>query len=218
MSNEALFEKMSQTILDGDVEAAQNLAQQALSEGADALESINKGFKVGLDEIGRGFEEGEYYLPDLVLAGKTMEAAVTILEPALQEGSAGLETHGKVMLATVEGDVHTIGKDLVALMLSLNGFEVLNIGHDVPTTTILDKAMQEQPDIIGLSALLTTTTQAQADVIEGLEDMGMRERVKVLIGGAATSAEWATQIGADGYAEDATAAVHKAKAVLGVSP
>jgi corrinoid protein of di/trimethylamine methyltransferase len=216
MSNETLFENMAQTILDGDVETAQTLAQLALSKGVDPLESINNGFKVGLDEIGRGFEEGEYYLPDLVLAGKTMEAAVTILEPALQEGSAGLETHGKVMLATVEGDVHTIGKDLVALMLSLNGFEVLNIGHDVPTTTILDKAMQEQPDIIGLSALLTTTTQAQADVIEGLEDMGMRERVKVLIGGAATSAEWATQIGADGYAEDATAAVHKAKAVLGV--
>jgi 5-methyltetrahydrofolate--homocysteine methyltransferase len=217
MSNDTLFESMAQTILDGEVEAAKTLAQQALSDGVDPLESINKGFKVGLDEIGRGFEEGEYFLPDLVLAGKTMEAAVTILEPALQEGSAGLETLGKVMLATVEGDVHTIGKDLVALMLSLNGFEVLNIGHDVPTTTILDRAMQEQPDIIGLSALLTTTTQAQADVIEGLEDMGMREKVKVLIGGAATSAEWASQIGADGYAEDATAAVHRAKDVLGIS-
>jgi corrinoid protein of di/trimethylamine methyltransferase len=217
MSNEELFANMSQTILDGDVEAAQKLAQQALSEGVDPLESINQGFKVGLNEIGRGFEEGEYFLPDLVLAGKSMEAAVTILEPALKEGSAGIETLGKVMLATVEGDVHTIGKDLVALMLSLNGFEVLNIGHDVPTTTILDRAMQEQPDIIGLSALLTTTTQSQSDVIEGLEDMGMRERVKVLIGGAATSSEWANQIGADGYAEDATAAVHKAKAVLGIS-
>jgi corrinoid protein of di/trimethylamine methyltransferase len=216
MSNEELFANMAQTILDGDVQAAQKLAQQALSEDVDPLESINQGFKAGLDEIGRGFEEGDYFLPDLVLAGKTMEAAVTILEPALEEGSAGLETHGKVMLATVEGDVHTIGKDLVALMLSLNGFKVLNIGHDVPTVTILERAMQEQPDIIGLSALLTTTTQAQMDVIEGLEDMGMRERVKVLIGGAATSAEWASEIGADGYAEDSTAAVHKAKAVLGI--
>jgi len=217
MSNEELFANMSQTIIDGDVEAAQTLAQQALSEGVDPLENLNQGFKAGLDEIGRGFEAGDYYLPDLVLAGKTMEAAVAILEPALQEGSAGIETLGKVMLATVEGDVHTIGKDLVALMLSLNGFEVLNIGHDVPTTTILDRAMQEQPDIIGLSALLTTTTQAQRDVIEGLEDMGMRDKVKVIIGGAATSAEWATQIGADGYAEDATAAVHKVKDVLGVN-
>lgn len=216
MSNDILFDSMAQTILEGDLETAKTLARQALTDGVDPLESINKGFKVGLDEIGRGFEEGEYYLPDLVLAGKTMEAAVTILEPAMKEGSAGMETHGKVMLATVEGDVHTIGKDLVALMLSLNGFEVLNIGHDVPTTTILDRAMQEQPDIIGLSALLTTTTQAQADVIEGLEDMGMREKVKVLIGGAATSAEWAVQIGADGYAEDATAAVHRAKDVLGI--
>jgi corrinoid protein of di/trimethylamine methyltransferase len=217
MTDETLFERMAQTILDGDVEAAKTLAQQALSEGIDPLICINQGFKVGLDEIGRGFEEGEYFLPDLVLAGKTMEAAVAILEPALQEGSAGIETLGKVMLATVEGDVHTIGKDLVALMLSLNGFEVLNIGHDVPTTTILDRTMQEQPDIVGLSALLTTTTQAQRDIIEGLEDMGMREKVKVLIGGAATSQEWAAQIGADGYAEDATAAVAKAKQVLGIN-
>ena len=141
---------------------------------------------------------------------------MALLEPALKEGAADRETLGKVILATVEGDVHTIGKDLVALMLSLNGFQVLNIGHDVPTATIVERVVEERPDIVGLSALLTTTTQAQADVVAALEEAGLRDRVKVLIGGAASSQEWAAQIGADGYAEDAAAAVLKAKQALGV--
>ncbi|MBL7163508.1 MAG: corrinoid protein [Anaerolineales bacterium] len=216
MSKESLFSNMAQTILDGDIETAQKLAQQSLDESINPLETINKGYKTGLDEIGRGFETGEYYLPDLVLAGKTMEAAVVVLEPALEEVAGKQDFLGKVLLATVAGDVHSIGKDLVALMLSLNGFEVVNIGHNVPTPTIVEQTKLEKPDIIGLSALLTTTTQAQRDVIVALEEAGIRGQVKVLIGGAATSNEWAQQIKADGYAEDAQAAVRKAKAVLGI--
>ena len=217
MSNETTFQQMAQTILDGDVGVAEQLARQSLADGLDPLESINQGFRSGLNEIGLGFDTGEYYLPDLVMAGKTMEAAVAILEPAIQQGSAAPESLGKVILATVEGDVHTIGKDLVALMLSLGGFEVLNIGHDVPTAEIIARAQEEKPDIVGLSALLTTTTQAQADVIEGLEEAGIRDTIKVLIGGAATSTEWAKQIGADAYAEDAAAAVRKAREVLEIT-
>ncbi len=217
MSNEATFQQMAQTILDGDVGMAEQLARQSLADGLDPLESINQGFRSGLNEIGLGFDTGEYYLPDLVMAGKTMEAAVAILEPAIKQGSAAPESLGKVILATVEGDVHTIGKDLVALMLSLGGFGVLNIGHDVPTATIIARAREEKPDIVGLSALLTTTTQAQVDVIEGLEEAGIRDTIKVLIGGAATSSEWAKQIGADGYAEDAAAAVRKAREVLEIT-
>jgi corrinoid protein of di/trimethylamine methyltransferase len=216
MSDETMLKQMAQTIVDGEIGAAEELAHQSLEEGLDPLESINQGYRAGLDEVGIGFDAGEYFLPDLVLAGKTMEAAVAILEPALTEGAADRETLGKVILATVEGDVHTIGKDLVALMLSLNGFKVLNIGHDVPTKEIVDRVLDEKPDLVGLSALLTTTTQAQVDVIQGLVEAGTRDRVKVLVGGAATSGEWADRIGADGYAEDAAAAVTKAKEVLGI--
>jgi corrinoid protein of di/trimethylamine methyltransferase len=216
MSSEELFAQMAQTIIDGDVEAGQALAHRALEEGIDPLASINQGFKAGLDEVGRGFESGEYFLPDLVLGGKVMEAAVDILGERMEEGAMARQSLGKVLIATVEGDIHTIGKDLVALMLSLNGFEVLNLGHDVPTMTIVERAMEEKPDILGLSALLTTTTQAQRDVIEALEDVGLGQQVKVMIGGAATSAEWAEEIGAAGYAEDAASAVVKARQVLGI--
>jgi len=216
MSTETLFKNMAQTILDGDIEAAKKLSQQALDENLNPLEVINSGFKPGLNEIGSGFETGEYFLPDLVLAGKTMETAVAVMEPALKKIAEKQVFLGKVLLATVAGDMHTIGKDLVALMLSLNGFDVVNIGHNVPTLEIVHKIKIEEPDIIGLSALLTTTTQAQRDVIVALEEAGIRQNVKVLIGGAATSTEWAQQIEADGYAEDAQAAVRKAKAVLGI--
>jgi corrinoid protein of di/trimethylamine methyltransferase len=214
MSEQELFEEMKQTVMDGDVVRAEALARQSLDLGIEPLRSINQGFKIGLDVIGQGFEEGEYYLPDLVLAGKVMDAAMDILKDAMETEASTDQSLGKVLIATVEGDVHTIGKDLVALMLKLNGFEVINLGHDVPTVTIVEKTMEEKPDILGLSALLTTTTQAQRDIIEALEDIGLRDDVRVMIGGAATSSEWAEVIGADGYAEDATSAVKKAKVIL----
>jgi len=216
MSQNDLLQRMTQSIIDGDVEAAEALARQSLTAGVDRLLAIQQGYKPGLDQIGKGFEQGEYFLPDLVLAGKAMQAAVGILEPKMKDDSAAAGSAGRVLLATVEGDVHTIGKDLVALMLSLSGFEVINLGHDVPTATIVENVRGRKPQLVGLSALLTTTTQAQKDVIEALEDLGVRSQVKVLVGGAATSAEWAAQIGADGYAEDASAAVRKAKQVLGI--
>jgi trimethylamine corrinoid protein len=216
MSEQELFGSMAQTIIDGDVASAEALARQSLEVGINPLASIDQGFRRGLDQVGRGFDEGRYFLPDLVLGGKVMEAAVDILQEGMEEGALDQGSLGKVLIATVEGDIHTIGKDLVALMLSLNGFEVTNLGHDVPTMTIVERAMKEKPDILGLSALLTTTTQAQRDVIEALEDVGLGGSVKVLIGGAATSSEWAQEIGAAGYAEDASAAVVKAKQVLGI--
>jgi len=214
MTQNDLLQRMTQSVIDGDPEAAEGLARQSLAEGMDPLLAIQQGYKLGLDQIGRGFEQGEFFLPDLVLAGKAMQAAVRVLEPEMKSTTPSTGSAGRVLLATVEGDVHTIGKDLVGLMLSLNGFEVLNLGHDIPTATIIESAMAKKPHIVGLSALLTTTTQAQKDVIEALEDVGLRSGVKVLVGGAATSAEWAAQIGADGYGEDASAAVRKAKEVL----
>jgi trimethylamine corrinoid protein len=217
MSEQELFKRMAQSVVDGEVDTAQVLAKGSLSAGIEPLESIQRGFKVGLDEVGRGFEAGDLFLPDLMMAGRAMQAAVSILGNALEREGGDSGGAGKVILATVEGDMHTIGKDIVGLMLEVDGFEVVDLGCDVPTATILNAVKEEQPAVIGLSCLLTTANHAQRDVIEGLVEMGVRASVKVLIGGAATTAEWARVIGADGYAADAAAGVRKAREVLGIS-
>jgi methanogenic corrinoid protein MtbC1 len=215
MSNQELFHRMAQSIVEGDVELAAGLARQSLSETIDPTESVNRGYRVGLDEIGRGFEVHEYFLPDLILAGRAMEAAVQVLKPALAAGATSIGGRGKVVLATVEGDLHTIGKDLVGLMLGLSGFEVVDLGCDVPTAVVLERVREEKPALVGLSCLLTAAIGAQRNVIQGLVEMGIRESIKVLVGGAATTREWAQAIGADGYAADAAAAVSAAREVLG---
>lgn len=214
MSKEELLRRMARSIVEGDVGVAADLARQSLTAGVDPTESINSGYRVGLDEIGQGFELGEYFLPDLLLAGRAMEAAVQVLKPALAAGATSIGGRGKVVLATVEGDLHTIGKDLVGLMLGLNGFEVIDLGCDVPTEAILRRVSEEKPAVVGLSCLLTTAMAAQRDVVEGLKEMGIRDSVKVLVGGAATTREWAQTIGADGYAADAAAAVTVTREVL----
>jgi methanogenic corrinoid protein MtbC1 len=217
MSNQHLLNQMAQSIVDGEVDLAVQLAQLALAEGIDPSESIKRGYQAGMEEIGRGFEEGEYFLPDLILAGEAMQAAVQQLKPAIAEGATPIENAGKVLLATVEGDLHTIGKDLVGLMLELSGFEIVDLGCNVPTTKILERASHEMPAIVGLSCLLSGAVGAQRDVIQGLEEMGIRSRVKVLLGGAATTAEWAQSIAADGYAADAASAVRKARELLRIT-
>lgn len=217
MNEETLFESMAKSLIDGEIETAQELISKALTDGMDPNECIAKGFKPGLDEIGRGFESGEYFLPDLVLAGKIMQAVVDILASEGQDKFTPQENLGTVMLATVAGDLHSIGKHLVAMMLGLNGFKVMDLGIDVPTATIVERAKEEEPDILGLSALLSTTTGAQKDVIDGLIAEGIRDKVKILVGGAVVSKEWADQIGADGYAEDANAAVVVAKKVMNIA-
>ena len=214
MSKEELFARMAQSVIDGEVAVGIELANQSLAGGIDPIESTNLGFRAGLDDIGRGFETGDYFLPDLVLAGKVMQAAVDVLEGAMKDGAADQARLGKVLIATVEGDIHTIGKDLVALMLSLNGFEVINLGHNVPTQSVIEQTTRESPDIVALSSLLSTTTQAQSDVVTGLQEVGLRDAVSVLVGAAACSVEWAQRIGADGYAEDAAAAVIMAKEMI----
>jgi len=217
MSDKTIFQGMSQSVVDGEIEVAKDLMRQALAEGINPNECIDKGFKPGLDIIGAGFESGEYFLPDLVLAGKIMQVVVDILENESKEGLDAQKSLGDVMLVTVAGDLHSIGKQLVGMMLSLNGFRVTDLGIDVPTATIVERVKEEKPEILGLSSLLSTTTACQKEVIEALQKEGIRDRVKVLIGGAVVSNEWAQQIGADGYAEDANAAVVVAKEVMDIS-
>ena len=171
---------------------------------------------VGLDEVGEQFGCGERFLPDLVLAGEAMKAAVAILEPEMARSGTAREMLGKVVIGTIEGDIHDIGKTLVATMLSAGGFQVYDMGIDVPVMTLVEKAREVEADIVGVSALLTTTMTKQRDVIEALDDMGLRPQVKVMVGGAPVTEDWVNDIGADGYSADAVGAVATARKLMGV--
>lgn len=215
--NEELFQTMAQSVADGEPEVAEELAKRVVAEGIDPLEAINKGFVVGLHSVGDRFGCGEAFLPDLVLAGEAMKAVVAVLDPELAKRGAHRQTLGKVVIGTVQGDIHDIGKTLVATMLSAGGFEIYDLGVNVPISRFADKAREVEADIVGLSALLTTTMVNQKAVIEALDDLGLRPKVKVLVGGAPVTRTWAEQIGADGYSEDAISAVSEAKRMIGAA-
>ena len=216
--NQAIFSAMAQSIMDGDADVAEKLALDALEAGIDPLDAINQGFILGLDKVGELFSAGEAYLPELVMAGEAMKAAVTALEPEMVRRGKGREILGKVVLGTIEGDIHDIGKSLVGTMLSVAGFKVFDLGVDVPVLTLIEKAREESADIIGVSALLTTTMVKQRDVVEALEDMNLRAAIKVIVGGAPVTRDWADEIGADGYSQDAMGAVTVAKQLLSATP
>jgi corrinoid protein of di/trimethylamine methyltransferase len=213
--SEELFREMAQTIIDGDPEAAEALAKRTIAEGIDPLDAINKGFVAGVNQVGDAFGCGEAYLPDLVLAGEAMKAVVAVLDPELAKRGARRQTLGNVVVGTVKGDIHDIGKTLVATMLSASGFQVYDLGVDVPPERFAQKAREVSAAIVGVSALLTTTMVNQKSVIEALDDLGLRPQVKVMVGGAPVTRTWAHQIGADGYSEDAIGAVTEAKRILG---
>ena len=213
--SEELFNSMRQSIIDGEVDQATALAKQALAQGIDPLDAINTGFVPGVNYVGDQFAQGEMFLPDLVLAGEAMKAAVAVLEPEMQKRGSQRQVLGKVVLGTVKGDIHEIGKTLVATMLSASGFQVYDLGVDVPIEAFVAKARDVDADIVGVSALLTTTMTGQRSVIEALDDMGLRPKVKVMVGGAPVTRSWAEEIGADGYSEDAIGAVTLAKRLVG---
>lgn len=214
MSKE-LFARMRQSVLDGDPDQAAVLAGQALEQGLDPLVVINEGFVPGIEYVGDQFGAGEMYLPDLMLAAEAMKAAVGLLEPEMKRRGLQRQMLGKVVLGTVKGDIHEIGKNLVATMLSASGFEVYDLGVDVPFDRFATKAREVNADIVGVSALLTTTMTGQRTLIELLDDIGLRPKVKVIVGGAPVTRSWAEEIGADGYSEDAIGAVALAKKLVG---
>jgi corrinoid protein of di/trimethylamine methyltransferase len=210
-----LFQKMSQSILDGDMDTAAALALQALADGIDPQLVITEGYMPGLDQVGAAFACGESYLPELVMAGEAMKAAVAALEPEMQRLGQQRQTLGKVVLATVEGDIHEIGKSLVGTLLSSSGFQVFDLGVNVKASAIVEKARLEAADIVALSALLTTTMVRQREVIAALDEAGLRPAVKVMVGGAPVTPEWVARIGADGTSQDAIGAVQVARRLVG---
>jgi corrinoid protein of di/trimethylamine methyltransferase len=215
MENE-LFQKMAQSVLDGDSDTASALAKEAVDAGIDPLEAITKGFVTGVNKVGESFACGQAFLPELVMAGEAMKAAVAALEPEMQKRGVQRTMLGKVVLATVEGDIHEIGKSLVGTMLSASGFQVYDLGVDVPAARIIAKVKEVDADIVGLSALLTTTMVKQKEVIDELDKLGLRKKVKVMVGGAPVTRDWVQKIEADGFSEDAIGAVAVAKQILGL--
>jgi len=215
MENE-LFQKMAQSVLDGDSDVAVSLAKQAIAGGIDPLEAITKGYVTGVNKVGESFACGQAFLPELVMAGEAMKAAVSTLEPEMKKRGLHRTMLGKVVLATVEGDIHEIGKSLVGTMLSASGFQVYDLGVDVPSARIIAKVKEVDANIVCLSALLTTTMVKQKDVIDELDKMGLSKKVKVMVGGAPVTRDWVQKIEADGYSEDAIGAVSVAKQILGL--
>jgi corrinoid protein of di/trimethylamine methyltransferase len=214
MSNDELFTAMAQSIYNGEPERAAELAGKAVELGLDPLEVINRGFLPGIQEVGDCFARGDMFLPDLIMGGEAMKAAVKVLEPELQRRGTQRQVLGKVVLGTVKGDIHEVGKSLVGTMLSANGFDVFDLGVDVPTDRFVARAREVNADIVGLSALLTTTMINQRTVIQALRQAGLS--CKVMVGGAPVTQSWANEIGADGYSEDAAGAVVVARRLVGV--
>jgi corrinoid protein of di/trimethylamine methyltransferase len=213
MSTE-LFQQMAQSIVDGDAEVAVELANQAVAAGVDPLDAITKGYVTGVNQVGEAFSCGDAFLPELVMAGEAMKAAVTTLEPEMAKRGSERQMLGKVVLATVEGDIHEIGKSLVGTMLSASGFQVYDLGVDVAVSKIIGKALEVNANIIAMSALLTTTMVKQREVIEELEKENIRGKFKIMVGGAPVTQDWVRKIGADGYSEDAIGAVNIAKSLM----
>ena len=193
-------------MLDGEDKDAEALAKQALELGLEPLDCITKGLTRGIQQVGELFGKGECFLPELVISANAMKAAMKILEPALAGGQQR-EVVGRVVIGTMEGDLHEIGKSLVATMLVANGFQVIDLGVDIPASEFIKAIKENNATIVGASTLLTTTMMQQKKLIEAIEEAGLRKQVKVMVGGAPVTKAYAEQIGADGYAEDAVSAV-----------
>jgi corrinoid protein of di/trimethylamine methyltransferase len=212
--SDPLFQAMRQCIIDGTPDAATRLAQEALTKGVDPLDAINQGFAAGIMFAGDEFGRGQMFLPDLLASAEAMKAAIKVLDPEMLKRGSQRETLGKVVLGTARGDIHDIGKNLVATILSASGFQIFDLGTSVTPEQFVAKAKEVDADIVGISALLTTTMAGQKAVIEALDRNGLRPRVKAIVGGAAVTSKWATEIGADGFSRNAIDALELAKNLM----
>ncbi len=210
--NSELLKEAANSILEGNEEKALAVAQKALDGGVDPMVMLSEGFSVGIREVGDRFGRGELFLPELILAAEAMKKAGALLESAIENLTT--QRKGKALIATVEGDVHDIGKGIVVALMKTQGIEVYDAGRDVSVDTIIEKAVELNVDIIGTSALLTTTLPQQKKLEEELRKRGIRDNFKTMVGGAPVTQRWADRIGADAFGEDAAEAVSKALALL----
>lgn len=206
------LKELSEALFRGDVSRVKELTQLALREEVEPREILEQGLIKGMDVVGEKFKNNEIFLPEVLLASQAMYGGLELLQPHLIK--SGVEAIGKVIIGTVKGDLHDIGKNLVTMMLRGGGFEVIDLGKDVYPEKFLVAIQKHQPDIVGLSALLTTTMMGMTEVITALEKAGLRDKVKVMIGGAPVTQEFADEIGAEGYAPNAASAVDKARELI----
>jgi trimethylamine corrinoid protein len=209
-----ILQKLSNSVIEGNSEAARNAVTEALKAQLDPVEAIENGLAKGLREVGRRFEAGEMFLMQLILSGEAMKTGVELLKPEILKQKKEFRGLGTFLIGTVEGDLHDIGKSIVSAMLTAEGFDVVDLGVDVPERVFVEKTKEIKPQILGLSALMTTTRTKQKDAIEALKQAGTRNAVKVMVGGATVTPEWAQEIGADAYGEDAVDAPKKARQLL----
>jgi len=207
-----LYGRISELLIAGNIEEIRNVTQQALDEGLQAKEILENGLLAGMDIVGQRFKACEMFIPEVLLSAKTMDAAMEILRPLLAESNTA--TGGTVVIGTVEGDLHDIGKDLVVMMLEGGGFKVVDLGNDVKSQVFVEAVKEHKANILGLSALLTTTMPKMRETIEAFQEAGIRNRIKVIIGGAPVTQEYADSIGADGYGADAVQGVELAKRLM----
>lgn len=209
------LEALAESVIKGDIDAAVAQTQGALDEGVDIQQVISQSLIAAMDVVGERFSKGQIFVPQMLRAAKTMQECMKLLEPFLKEGD--VVPKGKVLIGTVRGDLHDIGKNLVAMMLEGAGFTVTDLGVDVSPEAFVQKTQEVQPDILGMSALLSTTMPAMRSTIEALQKADLRDTCKVMIGGAPVTARYAQEIGADSYAPDAGSAVSEVKKLLGIS-
>ncbi len=212
MSEEDLFKRLREAVIAGDEEAVIKAAKEVVEKKLDPLEAIEKGLSASAMVLGEKFDKLEIFLPDLMVAADAMKAGLDILLPKIPKEKA-LEK-GIVVIGTVKGDIHDVGKNIVVALLRANGFNVHDLGIDIPTSKLIEKAEEVKADVIALSALMSSTIGGQKDVIDYLKDVGKREKFIVMVGGGATTQEWAEEIGADGYAETASEAVMVASRLI----
>jgi 5-methyltetrahydrofolate--homocysteine methyltransferase len=210
-----ILEQISTAVIEGDVDEIGDLTEDALDEGLSAEEILNNGLMTGMDYVGVEFKAGNMFVPEVLRSAKTMQTSMDILKPLLAE--SGVKMLGKVLLGTVKGDLHDIGKNLVGMMCEGAGFEVKDVGKDVAPEDFVAAIKDYEPDVLGMSALLTTTMRAMESTIKVLEEAGLRDKVKIMIGGAPVTQAFAEQIGADGYASNAAGASDLAKKLVGAA-
>lgn len=210
---EDIFSAIYDAVVGGDAEKTENLARKSIEAGIPPLETIEEALTPGIREVGEQFERMEKFLPEMVASAEAMEAATAVLEPHFEPRDR--KKRGKILIGTVQGDIHDIGKNIVVALLTVNGYEVIDLGRNVPAVEFVDKAAESNVDVVGISGLMTTSMPMMRDVIELLEEDGVREEFIVLIGGGPTSQEYADQIGADGYGDTAYKAIKLCDRLLG---
>ncbi|NLN44870.1 MAG: dimethylamine corrinoid protein 3 [Methanosarcina sp.] len=213
-SKEEIIAKAKEAITEFDEDLAAEVAAEALAAGVDPVELIEKGYTAGMEEVGEKFGQGELFLPHILAAAEAMNAGIKVITPEMEKRQAQTRSLGTVVLGTIEGDIHSIGKDILASMLNIAGFKVVDLGRDVPIKNYVDAVKEFKPQVVASSALMTTTMVNQIQLEEQLKEAGLRDQVKTMVGGAPVTQDWADKIGADIYGESANDAVAKVKAAL----